>query len=209
MNANKRGKYMIKNIVFDLGNVLLKGSPSIVLENLKLKSNEYQNLRKFFENWKELDLGNETLEDHIKKCKFDSLIDKETEKLLLNYYKYRPFNNEMLELMNRLKHNGYNIFILSNNNKEVYEYLKKLPMFKCVDGWVVSCNYSVVKPDEEIYIKLFETFNIRPEESYFIDDSRENIKVAQKLGMKGFVFDNICLKNSGLIEDIRNENINL
>lgn len=198
---------MIKNIVFDLGNVLLKDSPSIVLENLKLKSNEYQNLRKFFENWKELDLGNETLEDHIKQCKFDIQLDKEKENLLLNYYKYRPFNNEMLELMDSLKHNGYNIFILSNNNKEAYEYLKKLPMFKCVDGWIVSCNCNVVKPNKEIYLILFKTFNVRPEECYFIDDNIKNIEVAKKLGMKGFVFDNICLKNGELTEDMKNENI--
>ena len=198
---------MIKNIIFDLGNVLLKGSPSIVLENSKLKSNEYQNLRKFFENWKGLDLGKETLEDHIKQCKFDITLDKEKENLLLNYYKYRPFNNEVFELMDNLKHNGYNIFILSNNNKEAYEYLRKHPMFKCVDGWVVSCNCNVVKPNKEIYLILFKTFNIKPEESYFIDDNIKNIEVAKKLGMKGFVFDNICLKNGKLIEDMKDENI--
>ena len=73
---------MIKNIIFDLGNVLLKGSPLIVLENSKLKSNEYYNLRKFFENWKELDLGKETLEDHIKQCRFDITLDKEKENLI-------------------------------------------------------------------------------------------------------------------------------
>ena len=53
---------MIKNIIFDLGNVILKDNPSIVLENLKELDKKSCLIikRKFFNNWNELDLGNET-----------------------------------------------------------------------------------------------------------------------------------------------------
>lgn len=201
---------MIKNIIFDLGNVILKDNPSIVLENLELSDETYQFIKsKFFDNWNELDLGNETLKEHFNNCELDSTIDNSVKERLLNYYKYRPFNNEVIELMNNLKSNNYNIFILSNNNKEAYDYLIKLPIFEVVDGWIVSCDYHIIKPNKEIYIKLFETFNIKPEECFFIDDKEENIKVAKLLGMKGFVID---LKNRGihrLVENLKKNNINL
>ena len=201
---------MIKNIIFDLGNVILKDNPSIVLENSKeLDKNCLIIKKKFFDNWNELDLGNETLEEHLNNCELDFPIDKSLRETLLNYYKYRPFNNEVIELMNNLKNNKYNIFILSNNNKEAYEYLIKLPIFKSVDGWIVSCDYHIIKPNKEIYIKLFETFNIKPEECFFIDDKDENINVAKTLGMKGFTLD---IKNQGidkLIENLKENNITL
>ena len=182
---------MIKNIVFDLGNVLLKGSPSIVIENLDIQNEIYQNIKnKFFADWEYLDLGEESIKEHFDNSKLDFDIDKSIREILLNYYKYRPFNNEMIELMNKLKNNNYKTFILSNNNKEAYEYLKQLPIFECIDGWVVSCDYHIVKPKKEIYVRLFEKFNIKPEECYFIDDSKENIEVGMLLGMKGFIFNN-------------------
>lgn len=200
---------MIKNIVFDLGNVILKDNPSIVLENLKELDKKSRLIikRKFFDNWNELDLGNETLEEHLNNCKFNFPIDENVRETLLNYYKYRPFNDEVIKLMNNLKNNKYNIFILSNNNKEAYEYLTKLPIFKSVDGWIVSCDYHIIKPNKEIYIKLFETFNIKPEECFFIDDTEENINMAKKLAMKGFILD---IKNQGLdklIENLKENNI--
>lgn len=182
---------MIKNIIFDLGNVLLKGSPSIVLENLDISDEIYQNIKnKFFADWEYLDLGEETLKEHFDNCKLDFDIDKSIREILLNYYKYRPFNNEMIELMNKLKHNNYKIFILSNNNKEAYEYLKRLPMFERIDGWIVSCDYHIVKPNKEIYVKLFNTFNIKPDECFFIDDNKKNVEIGVMLGMQGFKYSN-------------------
>ena len=196
---------MIKNIVFDLGNVLLKGSPSIVLENLNIPDEICQNIKnKFFNNWEYLDLGEESIKQHFDNCKFDFNIDESVQDILLNYYKYRPFNNEMIELMNKLKHNKYKIFILSNNNKEAYEYLKQLPMFESIDGWIVSYDYHIVKPNKEIYAKLFNTFNIKPDECFFIDDNKENVDVGKIFGMNGFVLNNNI---DELISSMKDNNI--
>ncbi len=201
---------MIKNIVFDLGNVLLKDSPSIVLENINVSDEIRENIEsKFFNNWHNIDLGKETMKEHFKNCKFDFNIDESVQEVLVNYYKYRPFNDEIIELMNKLKRNKYKIFILSNNNKETYEYLKNQPMFKCVDGWIVSCDFHMVKPNKDIYIKLFEVFNIKPEECFFIDDRKENIETAKTLKMSGFTLD---FKNQGidkLIKKLKEKYINV
>lgn len=199
---------MIKNIIFDLGNVLLKSSPSIVLESLNISDEIKNNIKsKFFNNWQHIDLGEESIKEHFDNCKFNFDIDKSTREILLNYYKYRPFNNEMIELMNKLKHNNYKIFILSNNNKETCEYLKQLPMFERIDGWIVSCDYHIVKPNKEIYVKLFNTFNIKPDECFFIDDNKKNVEIGAILGMQGFTFKYSNNNIDELINNMKQNNI--
>ena len=188
---------MIKNIVFDLGNVILKGSPNIVLEQIKIDKIKND----FFNDWKSLDLGESTLREQLEKCKFDFEIDSEIEEKLLHYYKYRPFNVEILELIKELKNKGYKIYILSNNNKEAEKYLLEIPDFKALDGWIFSCDYQIMKPDSKIYNILFETYNLKPEECFFIDDSRKNIETGNKLGIAGFVLD--CEHNG--IAELRKE----
>ena len=202
LRLNKNGEKMIKNIVFDLGNVILKGSPNIVLEQIKIDKKQYESIKNdFFNDWKSLDLGGSTLREQLEKCKFDFEIDSEIEEKLLHYYKYRPFNVEILELIKELKNKGYKIYILSNNNKEAEKYLLEIPDFKAFDGWIFSCDYQIMKPDPKIYNILFETYNLKPEECFFIDDSRKNIETGNKLGMAGFVLD--CEHNG--IAELRKE----
>ena len=202
LRLNKNGEKMIKNIVFDLGNVILKGSPNIVLEQIKIDKKQYESIKNdFFNDWKSLDLGESTLREQLEKCKFDFEIDSEIEEKLLHYYKYRPFNVEILELIKELKDKGYKIYILSNNNKEAEKYLLEIPDFKALDGWIFSCDYQIMKPDSKIYNILFETYNLKPEECFFIDDSRKNIETGNKLGMAGFVLD--CEHNG--IAELRKE----
>ena len=80
---------MIKNIVFDLGNVILKDKPNIVLNQIKLDKKQYEDINnQFFKNWEALDLGISTLKEQLEKCKFDFEIDSKIEKQMIYYYKY-------------------------------------------------------------------------------------------------------------------------
>ena len=168
---------MIKNIIFDLGNVILKDYPNIVLDQVKIDKEQYESIKNnFFTNWKALDLGLSTLKEHLEKCKFNFKIAPEVEELMLCYYKYRPFNDKVLELIKLLKEKQYKLYILSNNNKEAEKYLT-------------------------------ETYNLKPEECFFIDDKQTNIEIGKKLGMNGFVLD---YKNDGtdaLIKQLKIEKI--
>lgn len=199
---------MIKNIIFDLGKVVLKGSSSIVLNDLKISKEECEIIKKsFFSNCMDLDLGNITIEEHFENCNIPTKLKEEVKERLIYYYKHREFNSEIVELMQKLKSNNYNIYILSNNNKEVYDYLLKLPVFQCVDGWVVSCDYHTVKPNKKIYEILFETYNLKPEECFFIDDKEENIETAKSLGMNGHVLNFEKYGIRYLLEDMEKNSI--
>ena len=178
----------IKNVVFDLGNVVLAATPAIVLDDMNLTRERYSKIKsKFFTNWDKLDLGYETLEEHLKASNLNVTL-QERERLI-NYYKYRPFNTHVISLMRTLKDKGYGIYILSNNNKQASEYLKSLYIFKFVDGFIMSCDYNIIKPDKRIYQKLFSQFNLNPNECFFVDDKVENIEAGKELGMPGYVMD--------------------
>ena len=91
---------MIKNIGFDLGNVILKDNPNIILNDLDLDKNEIENIDKiFFKNCEELDLGSFTVRQHFQNCKFNFVIKEDIEEKLIHYYKYRPFNQEIIKLI--------------------------------------------------------------------------------------------------------------
>ena len=59
------------------------------------------------------------------------------------------------------------------------------------DGIVVSGEEKLIKPDPEIFKVLLDRYNLKAEESVFIDDSPANIKTAEGLGFKAVLFDNI------------------
>ena len=196
----------IKNIIFDLGGVLLKGKSSSVLNNLDLDHKTFSELIKFFVNNIDLDLGNETVEERLKKCGFNNEILNKYKDLLLNYYKYRELNYDLIKILNKLKQNKYNIYILSDNNKEAYEYYKSSKYFKNIDGWVISYEYNTTKKDGILFDIFLKKYNLNPKECYFIDDKLINIEVATKKGIKSFQFnENI----DSLLNDMRDNNINI
>ena len=199
---------MIKNIIFDLGGVILKDKPISVLEDININDNDYNELKKFFDNWEDLDLGKETLIDKFSKCGFSSDIEIKYKNLLINYYKYRKINKELISIIDELKRNNYNIYILSDNNKECFEYYKKSNLFKNIDGWILSCEYNTVKRNGVLFDILINEFSLNRNECYFIDDKIANIEEAKKHGIKGYVFNE---KNdiNQLYDDMRNNRINI
>ena len=117
---------MIKNIIFDLGNVLLYGNPVDIVDNLIVSESNKDVIKStFFSNWEKLDIGKESLVDHFNNCQFSTQIDEDTKEKLINYYKYRPLNNDILNIMKSLKDNNYKIYILSDNNIDTYNDLKE------------------------------------------------------------------------------------
>lgn len=174
---------MIKNVVFDVGNVILKGRPCNILNNLDLDSDMKKEIQeKFFCNWDELDLGLVTLNDFFNRCEFSFYITDELKDKLINYYKYREFNEDVLNLIHDLKINGYNVYLLSNIYCDVTTYLKSLDFYKDIDGDCFSCFYHIMKPNKEIYKILLDKYNLVASECLFIDDKQNNIDAANDLG---------------------------
>ena len=202
---------MIKNIIFDVGNVIWKGNSKSIINYIEINNEEdKEKISTFFEGFRLMDLDEETVEEHYEKWRENNKINNDKYKnQLINYYKNREFNEEIINLINKLKENNYNIYVLSNNNRAAINYLKNCPEVKNIDGWVVSYEYKLVKPDEEFYKVLFNNYNLKPEECFFVDDKEKNINAGKNLGMNGHVLDYENNKADELINDLRNNGVNI
>ena len=183
---------MIKNIIFDLGNVIIKYDNLSTMWSFTDNKEIAENLIKYIfksEEWKLLDLGNITKEDAILKIQnrvpkvYKSLIKEVIE----NRTKYLKINKETIEIAKKLKEKEYKIFVLSNMATYTYEYFKDNEFFNICDGIVISAYEHIKKPDEEIFKRILKRYNLIPEECLFIDDddTKESLKTANNLGIKG------------------------
>lgn len=182
---------MIKNIIFDIGNVILNFRTINVIKEFtsdKEKQNFiYNNIINSPEWLKNslIDTGYLTKEEAIEivKDRTNHIDDELIEKFWNNYNDYSEVNNNVLDLIKKLKDN-YRIYLLSNINPYTHEKVKKSNLFELVDGYILSYEVHKIKPYEGIYYELKNNYNLEFEECLFIDDNVNNIQTAAKLGIK-------------------------
>lgn len=185
---------MIKNIIFDLGNVVFKWNQDEIVANFSDNLEEQEELKnKIFksEEWLKLDEGiidyNTAIEIFRKKT--NETLGEKINYIMNTWYKFMPINNEVIELIKKLKQEGYRIYILSNTHVSVYNYIKTLEIVKYIDGMIISSIEKLMKPNKEIYSRLIKEYKLIPQECFFIDDGEKNVKTAIECGMNGYVFN--------------------
>ncbi|MGN0526676.1 MAG: HAD family hydrolase [Acutalibacteraceae bacterium] len=183
---------MIKNIVFDMGGVLIDCDVKKTIR--QFFKEEYHDVlfKEVFGSplWDELDRGTKLSNEAIPEML--SKIPKETHALITemvdNFYPYMPPFPEMYGFIKQLKDAGYKIYLLSNASRRFYDRKDYIPAISLFDGLFISADYKMLKPEKEIYETFFKKFSLKPEECFFIDDRATNIEGAESCGMKGFVF---------------------
>lgn len=185
---------MIKNIVFDMGQVLLQWRPQDMIACYDLSPEEKTLvLRELFQNveWVQLDRGVVTEEEVVKRvcARLPEKLWGPVETLTFGWHKRHlvPMPG-MAELVRELKGEGYGIFLLSNANLALRTYFPRIPGSECFDGLLVSAEEKLLKPQPEIYEHLYERFGLNPAECFFIDDNPANVEGAILTGMDGVVF---------------------
>ena len=202
----KRGyKNMIKNIVFDLGNVLLNFKPVVYLHTQisdKIKVQEVYEEIFTSEEWLMLDRGVITEEDAVNEICNRSTENSELIKLVMNnWYQLLTPIEDTVEILKELKNKGYRLYFLSNFHLLAYEDVtKRYEFFKYFDGGILSYKEKLIKPGNDIYNKLIEKCKINPEETIFIDDTIENIESAIRLRFEAILFINSKDLREKLIE---------
>lgn len=202
---------MIKNIIFDCGRVLIRFEPIEIVNKIVPDVEDKEILsREIFETeiWQYLDEGVITMEEAYKRIctRVSNNLHDKCKKILDNWYNYLDEIPETLELMKQLKNNNYNIYILSNFNSDFYKEIENLKIGNLLSGQIVSSEEKYLKPSKEIYLKLFNKYNLDPAECYFIDDKEENITAGKNLGMDGFIFNNNI---DELKSELKNKGVNL
>lgn len=187
---------MFKNIVFDMGNVLINFYPKKIFSTILSDEAEIDAILTHFYNtdeYREVDRGTLTyaqMLDIIKDNLPEHLIALLKELYVDNCFvtNHMPPFPEMYDLVSQLKENGYNVYLLSNATSQFYSYREKIPVLSLMDGVLISADYKLLKPEREIYETLFDKFSLIPDECIFIDDVEENIRGSIDCGMDGIVF---------------------
>ena len=186
---------MIRNIVFDMGHVLIYFSPEVFIARLGVEEKDRPLLmREVFRDkeWVQLDRGTLSEEEAVRiLCgRLPKHLHEAVRELVCGWWK-RPLLPVpgMAQLAGELKKMGYGIYLLSNANRQLPRYFPRIPGAEYFDGLLVSADWGLLKPQREIYEKLYEQFDLKPEECFFIDDQPANIEGAYCTGMEGAVFD--------------------
>lgn len=188
------GLFMISNIVFDMGGVLIRWNPEDMLRQFDLTPEEMALLnRELFKSveWIQQDRGILS-EDALLKAvcpRLPETLWEPVKTLVLGWHQrfLSPMPN-MAELVRELKENGYHIYLLSNASLALRSYFPRIPGSECFEGLLVSAEEKLLKPSHEIFERLYETFGLNPAECWFIDDSPANVEGAICTGMQGSVF---------------------
>lgn len=190
---------MIKNVVFDMGNVLLEWNPDKIIGRFVEEPDRVQKLKEAIferEYWAKLDAGLAT-EDEVKEHA-KSLLPKDyhddIEEILDNWFYCLTINADTSNLVKYLHNKGYGVYLLSNANNKFLQVKRDLHCLKFMDGCLVSYEVGYTKPAPEIYDIFFKRFDLRPEECLFIDDTQANCDGSEKAGMKAYCFDGDYVK---------------
>jgi putative hydrolase of the HAD superfamily len=186
--ALKYEESMIKNIIFDLGNVLISWQPEEYLRNIGYKDNERETiLKEVFRSpeWLSLDNGDMGLDEAVRRIARRSSLQTAEIYSVFNLRTKILFpldhNTKMLPA---LKKEGFRLYYLSNFPEDIFDEVhNKYEFFRNFEGGLISARAKASKPDERIYRILLDRYSLVPEESLFIDDSHANALSAEMLGI--------------------------
>lgn len=185
---------MIRNVIFDMGQVLIQWNPEDMLREYELTDEEMQMLNtELFKSveWIQQDRGILSEEQVVESvCKrLPDNLHGPVKTLVFGWHQrhLKPMPG-MGELVRELKGEGYRIYLLSNANLAVRDYFHRIPGSDCFEQLMVSAEEKLLKPSHEIYERLFEKFGLIPEECWFVDDSPANVEGGILCGMGGTIF---------------------
>lgn len=186
---------MIRNVVFDMGNVLLHFDPDLFIRRagvteeadaLLMKRELFRSLE-----WVLMDRGSLNEPDTFERLKLrlPERLHGALEELLFRWDQPILPVEGMADFVRDCKEAGYGLYLLSNASRRLHSYWKRVPGHEHFDGRLVSADVGLLKPQPEIYQTFCRTFSLRPEECLFIDDFPMNIEGAVNAGWKGVIFN--------------------
>ena len=187
------GETMVKNIIFDVGKVLVEWEPEQAMARLGMDETTVKAVADatvHTEDWDEADRGayppEELLARFIGRApEYEKEIRDFWEHIGMAIYQY----DYVKDWMRALKEQGCHLYILSNYGAWTYEHTKDALLFvEDVDGALFSFQVKQIKPEPAIYRTLLARYNLKAEECVFLDDREENIEGARACGIHGIRF---------------------
>jgi len=203
---------MIRNIIYDMGNVLLHYDNDKMARAVCDSEADRKLLIKalfYSSEWTKMDRGEMTEAEVVEAAQ--AALPARLHDTVAALYRiwcepaYFWPDPEAERLVRTLKANGYRQYLLSNASIRWYSYSKAMPVFSLLDGEIISAKVKRMKPEPAIYEALFSTYDLDPAECFFVDDLPVNVEGGRAMGMDGF-----CLSNfqyGELIETLRQKGV--
>ena len=202
---------MIKNIVFDLGRVLVDYDPIAYLYSLGYDGENAASLyEKIFggEDWMRHDRGDYPSVAALTAAlirKYPSDEAQIRRVLQPDWVKIHVLRENVVAFLLELKNRGYRVYMLSNLAADTYAYVSQYPFFRALDGGVFSYQERVCKPEARIYEILLQRYALDPGQTVFLDDNPDNIAAAEQAGIHGIVFTELNEAKALLDQLLRGE----
>ncbi len=184
---------MIRNIVFDMGNVLIHYDAARYVQDTGLPEADQQLLlEQLFRSYEWIQLDRGTITDEIalaSVCKrLPEHLHQTAANLLANWHQELPAFPEMERLAKTLREKDYGVYLLSNTSTKYHTFRKNIPALQYFNGEFISADWHLLKPDVAIYRTFCQHFSLVPAQCFFIDDLAANVEGAMQAGMQGFVY---------------------
>jgi len=184
----------IKNIVFDVGNVLVRWDPRFIISQaFPQHHNPAELATALFKNqiWLNLNLGLITEQEALRHYQQQFGFENHELQNLMEIAKasLTPIE-ESINLLKSLQQD-FELYALTDNTKAIMAYLtQKYDFWPVFQGIVVSAEVGHLKPSQEIYQHLLSTYQLIAKETVFIDDYLINVEGARKMGIHAIQFQN-------------------
>ena len=185
---------MIKNVIFDYGNVLVDWNPAYLF--LPVFNGDEEKCRYFTDNvcnrewFTRMDRG-----EDMDTCVAELQAQYPEYADAIALFRDRWFDMchgdipGMLEIIQDLKQKGYGVFGLTNWPAATFaEARRRFKTIGSIENYVVSSSVHLAKPEPAIYQLLLSKYNLKAQECVFIDDRADNVNAAMALGMSGIVY---------------------
>ena len=189
---------MIKNLIFDLGGVIITLAPDEALR--RFKSRGLENAEEQMDAYTQMGIFGQLEEGKISAEAFREELSRQVGREVtydecryawLGYVKEVPQRN--LDALLRLRSEGYRIILLSNTNPYMMSWVRSTEFDghgHSIDYYMDACYLSyqlgVMKPDTEFFHRVLMTEKIMASETLFIDDGPRNVATASQMGIRTY-----------------------
>lgn len=198
----------IKNVVFDIGNVVVRWAPlEIVRLTFGNVGSPEEKVKSIFQSDTWLDLNKGIISESEAKLQYQRFLgfsELDCERLFYYVKQTQILIYGSVELIRRVKAAGYRVFALTDNVHEIVSYLKETYTFwNLFEGATVSAEVGLLKPQPDIYQSLLTQHSLEATQTVFIDDMPYNVEGAKAVGIAAIQFENAVqceadLKSLGL-----------
>ena len=199
---------MIKNLIFDFGQVLVHFDPEYMTRCYTSNKGDVELLKTVvFDRlyWDKLDSNDITDEELLEavKARLPKDLHTTAEKIYNNWYYNLPEMEGMRELLAFVREKGFKTYILSDVSIGFSDRYEEIDILKGFDGYCFSAKEGICKPDPAAIENLMEKYGLDPAECFFIDDREVNINGAAVAGVRGLVFRGNSEEVKRVIEEMR------